>query len=825
MRLVGMLLVLVLATAGQAADFVIATGGQAKAVIVLPAKPAAEETAAAAELATYLGQVTGGTFTTVAEDAAPAGARIHVGRTKTALAVVGDPAKTEVDADTLIIRCLPPDRLLLLGRNPWGTQFAVSRFLYLYAGVRWYLPTVDGEHVPKRADLGVAAVDRTEQPAWLSRLWSAADRADKGEWNRRNLMRSRFSFHHYLNVWMQPDLFEQHPEWSALRRNGQRYQPRGDDHSYNPCFSNPAVADYVAERIIAQFGKDPNLLSASIGVNDCGWQGYCQCEGCQALDVPGKMAVHGGPDYSNRFFTFANRVAEKVAVNYPDRYIGCLAYNACENPPTFKVHPMIVPYLTNDRAQWRDPEFAQADRDWVAAWRAMCPSVAVYNYEYGSGYVIPRVYFHLSEQYLRYLRQQQIKGWYAEIYCNWALDGPKAWLISQLLWDPNQKVDDLLADYYTNYFGPAREPMKRYWELCERQWVEQEGKAVWFRYFFDQKQLVLFPPEVCARARKLLDEAARLATAEPYRRRIELTSKAFHMTELYSAVYHAGARPGPLTSAAQAQAVADRLLNGLRAEQERRTYLAQVVEQEPLLKPVISFDARGAFSAQGASPGTLWRLFTWCRSAKREDLARKLLAELAKPDPNAEMAAVAKAMWDFQAVPPKNLMVNGGFDKTDAKPGDTTGVDWEAEGAPPGWSLWRRNPGEGKMQWVSTAKETYVRLEAVTGACFIQTVPVTPGKLYLLLADYRGQVGAGTKASVVMSWKDAKGGWIDERKRSSDLTGEVSNTWTTTAVGAVAPENAATAVIMLFADNQDKSDRLAFDDLRMYEVPRATAPD
>ena len=32
-----------------------------------------------------------------------------------------------------------------------------------------------------------------------------------------------------------------------------------------------------------------------------------------------------------------------------------------------------------------------------------------------------------------------------------------------------------------NFFGPAREPMQRYYELCEKRWLEQEGEAVWFR--------------------------------------------------------------------------------------------------------------------------------------------------------------------------------------------------------------------------------------------------------------------------------------------------------------------------------------------------------
>lgn len=814
------LLAMVLSLGARAAQqtFPIASKGQAVAVIVVPASPAPEETSAASELAAYMRKLTGAEFRTVAENEAPAGPQIHVGRTGEALKATGPLERLALDADGVVIRTVGRDRLLLLGRNPWGTELAVYRFLCRFGGVRWYMPTEVGEHVPSKPTFTVPAIDLAENPDWLSRLWSAADRADKGEWNKRNLIRSRFSFHHYLNVWMQPSLYDEHPDWFPLRPKGERYRPRQDDHSWQPCMSNPAVADYVATRILETFDKSPTTLSASIGVNDSGWQGYCQCDNCKALDVPGKESLHGGPDYSNRFFTFANRVAEKVAARYPDHYVGCLAYNACENPPTFKVHPMIVPYLTNDRAQWRDPKFAKADRDWIAAWRAVCPSVATYTYEYGGGYVIPRVYFRLQKQYMQYCKDQGVKGWYAEIYCNWALDGPKAWIGSQLLWDTDQNVDGLLNDFYTNFFGPARKPMQRYFELCERQWMNQKGDAVWFRYFFDLNQMELFPPEVCEEARRLLDQAAALAMTEPYRRRVDLTSKAFYMTELYSAVFYSGRAPSVITSAAEAERTLKALVAGIGAEQKRRKYLTEVIDKEPLLKPVIPFDERAQYTAPSASPGLVWQLLRWCRDNGREDLATKLLAGLAQVDPTSDIAMVAQAMWKLPLTNPKSLIVNGTFDRAGGAQGDTSGVDWSDKGPPPSWSYWERNPGTGQLRWVSSGGEQYVTLTGVKGACYIQTVLVTPNSVYFVLSDYRGHIGEGSKATLTMSWHDGKGAWIDEFRRTTELPKGDTQSWRTTAVAGRAPSNAAKAVIMLFADNQKEEDIVAFDSVRMYEA-------
>ncbi len=802
-------------------SFPIASKGQAEAVIVLPARPKPEEKSAAAELAATLGKMTGAAFRTAAEDSAPAGRQIHVGWTRQALEAVGPPDKTGLDDDGILLRTAGGDRLFLLGRNPWGTEFAVYRFLYRFGGVRWYMPTEIGVEVPSRPTFAVPApLDVAENPDWLSRQWSAADRADGGEWNKHNLMRARYSFHHYLNVWMQPALFDAHPDWFPLRPDGKRYQPREKDDSWQPCMSNPAVADYVAGRILETFEKNPATKSASIGVNDSGWQGYCQCDGCKALDVPGKMSLHGGPDYSNRFFTFANRVAEKVAVKFPDHSLGCLAYNACENPPTFKVHPMIVPFLTNDRAQWRDRQFARADREWVAAWRAVCPSVSTYTYEYGAGYIIPRVYPRLQKEYTQFLKERGIKGWYAEIYCNWALDGPKAWLGSQLLWDSDQSVQALLDDFYGGFFGPARKPMQRYFDLCEQQWMRQPGKAVWFRYFFDGNQLELFPPDVCRRARQYLDEAARLATADPYRTRVELTSKAFHMTELYATAFHSSRMAQGVAGAADAEKAAESLLVGMRADQERRTYMTDVMDKHPLLKPVISFDERATLAVQAASPELLWHLLKWCRDNRREDLADRLATGLARQDPAGEAAAVVATMRRLPSPDVKDLIANGAFAPAADAKANNTGVDWKAEGAPPGWHYWERTPGAGKLRWVSDKGEQFVTLTAVKGACYIQTPRVKPGSVYLVLADYRGHIGSTSKATVTMSWHDAKGGWLDGARRTTELPRADVPGWRTTAVAGRAPEGAATAVIMLFADDQSDADHVAFDNVRMYEATR-----
>jgi hypothetical protein len=361
--------------------------------------------------------------------------------------------------------------------------------------------------------------------------------------------------------------------------------------------------------------------------------------------------------------------------------------------------------------------------------------------------------------------------------------------------------------------------------------MRQKGPGVWFRYFFDPRQLELFPPEVCREARRWLTEAQRLATAEPYRARVRLISQAFRMTELYSAVVHAGTGLPSGTMAAKAadQTIAA-VLAGMEANRRREQHLRFVIDRDPLLKPVIPFDGRANFSPQAASPGTLWQLLVWCAQHGRKDLAGKLIDGLGQGDPSGEMATIAQVMQTLigqkgkevtegeRGEGQRNLIQNGTFDALEGPPGDATGVDWKTQGSPPGWSYWERNPGSGRLEWKHSAEGGYVTLTGTKGACFIQTVPVTPGTLYLLVADYRGRVPAGTKASLVVSWKDEKGGWLDEARRVTDLPEGAHRDWTTTCTAGRAPEGAATAIVMLFADEQGAADEVAFDNVRMFAV-------
>jgi hypothetical protein len=75
--------------------------------------------------------------------------------------------------------------------------------------------------------------------------------------------------------------------------------------------------------------------------------GRCQC---RALDAPGAdYARRTG--MSDRYVTFTNRIAERVAEEFPTKLIVFLAYSAAREPPVaVDLHPNSLPVLTVDSA-------------------------------------------------------------------------------------------------------------------------------------------------------------------------------------------------------------------------------------------------------------------------------------------------------------------------------------------------------------------------------------------------------------------------------------------------------------------------------------------
>jgi len=800
----------------------LAQDGKAALVIAFPDKPEGAEREATAELTKYLGKVTGAAFEQVAEKDLQGKPAIFVGAT--AAAAAAGVSAEKLDRDGFIIKAAGGN-VYIVGHDPLATELGVHFFLQRYAGVRWYIPLEIGEHIPSSPTLKVPdKLNDVQEPDWKSRLWSSVARMDP-MWEKRNLCRPRYMFHHNLLNAVKPSVvYDQHPEWFPLIDGKRISKPPDPAHSWQPCFASKELAAYVAQEIIEYFDKNPTATSYSLGINDVGAGGYCQCDACRALDDRQKPTYRDRPNYSNRVFTFMNRVAEITSQEHPDKLLGCLSYANCEEVPTFPVHPNIIPYLTNDRAQWRDKQFRQQDQDLLRRWARAARQLGVYDYYYGSGYVIPRFFPTVSGESIKFCHKVGVRAWYAEIYSNWGLDGCKAWLASQLLWDVKQDPEKLVDEYYTNFFGKAKKPMKKYWDRCEEIWMGQGGEAAWFKGFFRIEQLDMFPPEVCAELRGYLDEAAKLADTDLVRKRIKLYSDGFRYTELYSGVYWGDKRlkTATIANARDAEKVKQQLVSYALSEEGLQRHFDEVINTDPLLKPCLPFggSSRSTFG-EGFLPAVI-RLADYHEKAGQPlQEPFRLSPDLPETTPVSRMFAAYMTMRAHPELA-EEKMPNPGFEDK-AAGAAPVGPDWTSEGCPPGWGSWIRGGTKAELRWVASpvhGGQRAVMLKGAEGAaCYLMDAKGQPGDVYLCTVYARGKVSQPQRVGLTIKWRDPKGGWFDGASNLSvPLPQAELADWTPLSLMFTMPQGAGSAVIMLVGEDMQPEDAAWFDDCSVKQL-------
>jgi len=491
-------------------------------------------------LQAYVEKSTGRKLQLVAEKGYQPGAMplaIFVGDTAKARELFGEKLKT-LDADAYIVHIAPSFVVLA------GSPYAEWDFLRTHLGIESYVPNELFTVVPKHEKVLVPAGTRVEEPVFLSRGFSALNTS---QWLRGHPPipwriasgHGRYKFHHNIHSFIPVAEFgKDHPEYFPMV--GGKRSIISTSAGPGPCISNPEVVQIVIRKCREFFDKNPKELCISLGMTD---GGYCECPACKAMDGP-SLEINGRTSAkSNRYYAFLNQVAKAIRESHPGKFIGTLGYAGADLPPTFPVERNLIVYMCYNRANWVNPEDKKADLALIDAWMERLDRIGIYEYLYGLGYSVPRLYTHRLADMLRYVgNKKPLSGLYAEIYSHHGLDGPKAWLTERLLWNPNQDVDQLLAQWSAACFGPAAEPMRQYFDLLEQTWiknssrVKQTGK---FWGLYKDEQLEMFLPEDMPALWKLLDEGKAKADSDIVRQRVDYFASSLKITDVTVRQYHA----------------------------------------------------------------------------------------------------------------------------------------------------------------------------------------------------------------------------------------------------------------------------------------------
>src|SRR5690625_3257171 len=255
----------------------------APVVVYYPKNPAPAERAAAEEFAEYWGKLT------AQEVIVGPDPRRELRRPRNQRFSMGGPAKNRIESDLAVFVgetdeaqlrvSLPNDldkhgfrmwkrgeRLILRGKTSIATQYAVTTFLEDFGGIRWYMPTELGEHIPEKMSELPGSIDRREESDFLARRRWGLTRSPQDPWGRGIMTRRRDAFNSRRYQYFTQEIYDLRPDFLLMMR-GERVSSVDSlsGHILQICFGNHDAAKFAARKAAVCFDVNPDAMSFSLG--------------------------------------------------------------------------------------------------------------------------------------------------------------------------------------------------------------------------------------------------------------------------------------------------------------------------------------------------------------------------------------------------------------------------------------------------------------------------------------------------------------------------------------------------------------------------------
>lgn len=408
-----------------------------------------------------------------------------------------------------------------------GTMYAVYDFLERHCDVRWFNPTESGTDIIRQSTFTVRGREIRRAPymryrktcylpweeydrytglwpngsigqqAWeaaaypqLTKKFSGEElRSAKRGWNQLYRFRHReggedcpgnHSLYGYYNRFWAPapgqeSLFEgRREEWFAKGYSGLPPQM---------CYTNPELIDQVARDACEYFATGKQYPGAQangefFAVEPMDNTSFCRCERCQSKlgsrDADSPFFTTGR--HSEYFFGFVNEVARRVRQEHPEGKIVALAYASHGAPPeNLVLEPnILVQYcFACNRLPFDRPSYNR-EIELMKAWRTRSGDRPLYMWLYdtfpvevansGGFHCFPGFFAHKVGEQFDLIRQLNYRGVF---HCGYGQE-LEAYLTDCLMDNPDLDVDKLSADYFRRMYGPAAEPLQKFYDRAEQ---------------------------------------------------------------------------------------------------------------------------------------------------------------------------------------------------------------------------------------------------------------------------------------------------------------------------------------------------------------------
>jgi hypothetical protein len=264
---------------------------------------------------------------------------------------------------------------------------------------------------------------------------------------------------------------------------------------------------------------------------------YCKGEDCRATfnrEERNSRFFSNGL-HSDYQFGFYNRVARAIKGSHPDKFLSTLAYSSyARYPENVEVEDNIAVQLCLHMRNVYDVAQQKNDTRIMESW-TRDPDRRVYLWLYYTfprerghradppWHVFPGYFAHTIGRRFKQYRAAGIRG----AFFNGFGQEVEALVTFRMLRDPSEKVDDILNEYFSRYYGAAAEPMKDLYLLIEKIYCNPGNYTPNERgrigHQTERMALTrLYTPQNLAAMEKLMEKARARAQSLVEKKRLEL---------------------------------------------------------------------------------------------------------------------------------------------------------------------------------------------------------------------------------------------------------------------------------------------------------------
>jgi len=473
----------------------LARDGKALMPVMTAEKASERVRKAAGDLADVLGKMSGAKFEVTSGDGTN-GIAVGVADDFPKLALKDKlTVKGVADREAYVLRSHPRG-LHVIGATDLAVEDAVWDLLWRF-GFRQFFPGKTWEVIPSAPDLRIAVDDLQRPDYYARRIWYGFGPWDYSkepyeEWCLRNRARLGFELrtgHAYDGlIRANKAAFEKNPEFYGLLK--------GERKSSKLCIGNPDLRKLIVSHALRTLEEEPEADSISMDPSDGG--GWCECEPCAKLG-----------SVTDRALTLANEVADAVSQKHKGKFVGMYAYSYHSPPPNIRVHPNVIISVacgfikggfTVDQlvSGWQAKGAAIGIREYysVNTWDRDMPGKA----RGGNLDYLARTIPDFHAKGARFLSSESSD--------NWGPNGLGYYVAARLLWDVDEakRAPELVDDFLTRAFGPAKAPMAEFYKLLDasKPWlVFDDLLGRMYRHLAEAKKLAP-APEIHARINDLI---------------------------------------------------------------------------------------------------------------------------------------------------------------------------------------------------------------------------------------------------------------------------------------------------------------------------------